>query len=64
MCPVKPSAITTLSLESLSNGQLSLKWSPSVGRVPHQCLEFEVESGPAGDGDLMVKCYLHEDLSF
>ncbi|XP_023698542.2 interleukin-13 receptor subunit alpha-2 isoform X1 [Paramormyrops kingsleyae] len=52
---VKPSAITTLSLESLSNGQLSLKWSPSVGRVPHQCLEFEVESGPAGDGDLMQK---------
>uniref|UniRef100_A0A3B3TEF1 Interleukin-13 receptor subunit alpha-2-like n=1 Tax=Paramormyrops kingsleyae TaxID=1676925 RepID=A0A3B3TEF1_9TELE len=69
---VKPSAITTLSLESLSNGQLSLKWSPSVGRVPHQCLEFEVESGPAGDGDLMnitressiLISRLHEHMPF
>ncbi|KAL4659695.1 interleukin-13 receptor subunit alpha-2-like isoform X1, partial [Arapaima gigas] len=41
---VKPAAIEGLSLDHLPNGNVVVEWSPSRGKIPDHCLEFEVES--------------------
>ncbi|XP_035289679.1 interleukin-13 receptor subunit alpha-2-like isoform X3 [Anguilla anguilla] len=41
---VKPAAIEILSLEAQPNGLFHLEWTPSEGKIPGICLEYEVES--------------------
>ncbi|KAJ8246920.1 hypothetical protein GJAV_G00256800 [Gymnothorax javanicus] len=40
---VKPGVIDGLSLETVPDGEVSLKWTPPKGRIPEGCLQYEVE---------------------
>ncbi|KAI1898633.1 hypothetical protein AGOR_G00074390 [Albula goreensis] len=52
---VKPGAIDTLRLETHGDGFILLEWTPPKGRIPNDCLEFEVESRPESMEGLMVR---------
>ncbi|XP_036404377.1 interleukin-13 receptor subunit alpha-2 [Megalops cyprinoides] len=52
---VKPAAIDVLSLEPLPGGGVCLEWVPPKGKIPEDCLEFEVESVPEGKVGPMLR---------